>query len=245
MHIDQQGPRSAAGWMEDDFHHFGVAIEADDEGRVRDARMASPRTPFTTCHTASLPLRQLIGQPLIARASDVGELVTLKMQCTHVIELAALVMAYIGRASQGPLDYEIVIPDREILPIEPGRPRRRRAGMAHLLVNGERSLDWSVDDDTVLGPAPFEGWPIYEGFRQRTEALAADLADQAMTLRRGLFVSRGRGVATEDLGRDPHGRKPVCHTFQPAQHHAHVKRLPTRKSFDDGRGMLALVGKPI
>jgi len=71
--------RRAVGWLEDDFHHFGVTIEHEG-GRVVDVRMAAPRTPWSTCPGAAKPLQALLGKPLVARASDVGSLLDMRLQ---------------------------------------------------------------------------------------------------------------------------------------------------------------------
>src|SRR5690554_4658629 len=83
---------TAVGWLEDDFHHFGVTIKHDGN-RVTGARMTAERYPWETCPGAAHPLKAIVGKPLISRASDIGRLLEMRQQCTHVFDLTGLVLA--------------------------------------------------------------------------------------------------------------------------------------------------------
>jgi hypothetical protein len=68
---------TVVGWLEDEFHHFGVTL-IHDGGHIRDVRVATPRHPWSTCAGAGVPLRALIGQPLTGRCADAEDALVLR-----------------------------------------------------------------------------------------------------------------------------------------------------------------------
>jgi hypothetical protein len=180
---------AAVGWIEDDFHHFGVTIVHDGQ-RVTDVSAASPRAPWSSCPGAALPLRALIGKPLIARASDIGQLIDMRVQCTHMFDLAGLALAhaYHGRERRS---YEAVVPDRRLLS-RTGRSFRYEQGRCTLLRDDEIAMEWDVVEPEIVGPPRYAGHSLNRGFRAWTESLPEDEAEQAFVLRRAIMVAAGR-----------------------------------------------------
>lgn len=84
--------RTVVAWLEDECHHFGLTLTHDGE-RVTAVRVATPRDPWTSCAAVGEPLQALVGQPLVARCTDLGALVDMRRQCTHVFDLAGLALA--------------------------------------------------------------------------------------------------------------------------------------------------------
>src|SRR5215217_6421775 len=119
--LDNRDAGRAVGWVEDDFHHVGVTVE--HEGAIVKAVRVDPvRYPWATCAQVAAPLQALVGKPLVARSSDIGTLVEMREQCTHVFDLTGLVLAHIRRG--GPARrYEVLVDDLEILRWEDGQPR--------------------------------------------------------------------------------------------------------------------------
>lgn len=210
--------RRAVGWLEDDFHHFGVTLEHDGL-RITDVHMAAPRAPWSTCAGAAEPLRTLIGKPLIQRASDIGALLEMRLQCTHVFDLAGMLLAHIAHAgTRAPRRrYHAVVTDRER-----HRPDLVLAsfgpGEAYLYQDGEQVMYWLVDGEMIVGPAPYAGHSQNQGFRAWTEAMPEQEAEYATILRRAILVAGGRSLRHDDYPTaGAMATHALCHSFQPEQ----------------------------
>ncbi len=236
--LTRRDERTVVGWLEDDFHHFGVTI-VHDASHVVNVAMAAPRRPYTTCAGAGLPLRALIGAPLLARASDIGRWIDMRLQCTHVFDLAGLTLAHAwaGRAHRR---YEATVEDRENLGSDPVEGRRLGPGKAELLLNGARVLAWDLDGQVITGPAEWAGQSLTTGFRERTEAIEIGPAEHATVLRRAVMVAGGR-TALPPLPRD-RSRPAVCHTYQPGQREIAERMANSRRNWEtSSEGMLSQV----
>ena len=203
-------------WLEDDFHRFGVMIEHDGAA-VTNVAMATPRHPYTTCVSANRPLQALVGAPLVSRASDVGRWLDMRLQCTHVFDLAGLALAH-AAAGRTHRRYETIVDDRPIVEVHVSGRRTLGAGRARLLQDGEEVLAWDIDRHAITGPAEWAGQSLNQGFRAKTETLAVDVAEHATVLRRAIMVAGGRS-ADRDTALLPreNTKSAVCHTYQPAQ----------------------------
>lgn len=202
--------RQSFGRVEDDFHHFGVTI-AHRAGVIESVRTTTRRAPWSTCAAAMLPLRALEGQRLRERASDVGAMIDMRSQCTHMFDLAGLVMAAAARDIAA-RDYLAEVPGRPIV-FTDGFARNVGATVATLRRDGERVLAWQLENNRIVGPEG--GQSLDRGFRAWTEAMEIDAAEQAFVLRRAIMVSTGRNI---DLDRVETAADaplpPVCHTFR-------------------------------
>jgi hypothetical protein len=224
---------TVVGWLEDDFHHFGVTVTHDD-GVVTDVRMSSPRTPWATCGGAALPLRSLIGKPLIARSSDIGKLIEMRLQCTHVYDLTGLVLAHAahGRTHRR---YHVIADDREVLPHE-GQRSLADFGPGHveLFCDGERVLCWDIDRDRIVAPAEAAGRPLQKGFREWTETMDEEQAEYATIVRRALLVIGGRSMNHDDfINADAMGQPALCHSFQPGQRERAWRHFGNTRNYED------------
>jgi hypothetical protein len=202
----------AVAWLEDDFHHFGVTVQHDG-GVITDVRAAAPRFPYSTCPAAGLALKGMIGRRLSVRATDVGMMIPMRQQCTHLFDLAGLAMAQAagGRARRR---YEATITDREIVAWEPGLRRLLGPGVATLRLNQEVVLEWRIDGRAISGPADWAGQRLTEGFRERTEAMPVEPAEHAAVLRRAILISSGRSMDPDlHSSARARGQSGVCHTF--------------------------------
>jgi hypothetical protein len=210
--LRREDEHTAIGWLEDDFHHFGITLHHDG-GIITDVRAAAPRFPYSTCPAAGLALRGMIGHPLAARSTDVGLMIPMRQQCTHMFDLAGLTMAH-AAAGREHRRYEAVITDREIIAWEAGLRRVLGPGVATLRRDGEVVLEWQIERRGITGPADWAGQSLTAGFRERTEAMPVEEAEHAAVLRRAIMISSGRSLDPDlyPTARD-RGQSGVCHTF--------------------------------
>lgn len=232
--IRRQDAGTVVVWMEDDYHHFGITL-LHDGAAVTAIRTAAARFPWTTCPSAGEPLRGLIGQPLVARASDIGQMINMRLQCTHLFDLAGMALAHAhhGRDRR-----------RYHATVEKTGPDSVDVRQAVLRQDGAVVMTWDLDGaNDIVGPDPYGGRSTDRGFREWTETMPVDEAEWAFVLRRAVFVANGRTFAFSGVNRASEmGVPAVCHTYQPGtREHAlrdgnHVVR------HDSGPdGMLALV----
>lgn len=225
--LDAPDAQTVVGWLEDESHHFGLTL-VHDGTHIREVRMASPRYPWTTCAEAGEPLQALVGKPLVARASQVGTLVDMRLQCTHLFDLASLMVAH-AHAGRGRRRYHGTIE-----PLAAARPDAPDGWLrATLQRDGGVVLQWDLHDDRIMAPDAHAGRTIYHGFREWTESLDPEEAEQALVLRRVAFVSNGRRITIEHLGSAAElGQAAVCHSFQPAQREHAIPIANSRRRYD-------------
>jgi hypothetical protein len=211
---------TVVGWLEDEFHHFGVTL-IHDGGHIRDVRVATPRHPWSTCAGAGVPLRALIGQPLTGRCADAAALVDMRSNCTHLLDLASLAAAHAWSGRVQRRYHGTVQPLSDVVD-----GAARGALRATLRRDGREVLGWDLLGYAITAPATMAGRGILHGFREWTDSLDPADAEDALVLRRVAFVSFGRRVNIQrvavaaDLGQGP-----VCHTFQP-ERSASAVRMP-------------------
>lgn len=187
--------------LEDDFHHFRVAIEHDG-ARVLSIHGDALRNPYTLCPSAGDRLDDLIRMPLNEVAGAVTRATDASQQCTHQLDLAGLAIA-LAATGGARRQYDIEVTDR----VE----SRCTATLAR---DGEPLLRWEVEDTTITGPAPFEGVSLQAGLaRWAIQTLPVDVAEATIVLRRGAVISRARNKNLDvQIHAMPTGR---CHAQQP------------------------------
>lgn len=166
--------------LEDDYHHFRVAVEFGAEQVVRVWANAI-RQPWSACGLAGGELQALVGMPLARVSSAVMRQTDPRQQCTHQLDLAGLAVACAARG-ESRLDYRATVPRRVGGHTQPWLSR-----------NGQTVLRWEVQDNVVVGPAPFVEIPLGLGFaRWVHETLDEAMVDAALVLRRCTLISLGR-----------------------------------------------------
>jgi hypothetical protein len=216
--LDHRGPDTVVGWLEDHYHHFGVSI-VHDGVRVLDIRTAAPRHPWATCPGTVVPLRALIGKPLITRASALGALIDMRQQCTHVFDLVALVL--VQAATRRPdRVYEAIVTDRSVTTNASATTAAQMhiygPGTATLYQDGTLAMRWELDDRMIVGPAPYGGHSLGAGFRAWTEGMPEQPAEYATILRRTILVAGGRNQNLDEFQTaNEQKMPPVCYAFQP------------------------------
>jgi hypothetical protein len=199
--------------LEDDFHHFRVALDCE-AGRVKQLAGDAPRHPYTLCKLATGELTQLIGMPLSSTPQATTRFTSASEQCTHLFDLAGLAIAAAARGTVH-RQYDILVPQRE----EFGRTQPR------LWCDGVLKLAWEVNGDVIEGPSPYTLIPLRAGMaRWALTTLPEEEAEFALVLRRCTAIAVGR---IRDLDAQVHARPSgSCYAQQPqrAQQALRVRR---------------------
>ena len=216
--LRRMDPQTVVGWLEDDFHHFCVCIVHDGH-TIRRVETQARRYPWSTCPGAELALQALVGQPLVSRVSDIGNLIEMRQQCTHLFDLAGLVSAH-AAGQREHRRYEVIVNDREVLKVDPtlGIPLALGPGRAVLFQDGNEVLRWTLEDQHISAPLNNAGQSLQRGFREWTEQMPEDEAEHATVLRRAIMVGAGRLMNLDRFDTaDQLGRPAVCYSFQHAR----------------------------
>ena len=185
--LDAPGGPQVRAALEDDFHHFRLALQADAEGRVRVVQASAPRHPYSLCPAAVGELQQLCGLPLPSRAQGLVAQAEARQHCTHLLDLAGLAAAALHQRLEN-RQYDMQVPTRV-------------AGFteARLWCDSQPVLHWAVQDDTITGPAHYAGVGLRQGLaRWAAEHLGSDEAEAALALRRCVLISLGRGKPLDE-----------------------------------------------
>mgnify|MGYP003700909517 FL=1 len=139
------GSGEVRGTLEDDFHHFRVALRHDGKFIV-DTACEPIRYPFSLCPAAGEQLQVLVGQPLDASVLTLTNYTDRLQQCTHQLDLACLTAATAFQEKSWKT-YDIWVDDPE-----DGDPRP-----AVLWMNGKKVLDWQFSTDRIISDDEFSG----------------------------------------------------------------------------------------
>ena len=220
---------TTTGELEDDFHHFGFTVVCD-AGAVVDVRTSAVRHPWDICAEADEPIRAGIGTRVDDSPTVLSHL-DARTNCTHVFDLAGLVVAHAGRpAAERRFDAEVTDPDA--------------AGhrTARLWVDGELRLDWQLRQRQVIGPDAWAGIPLWKGFlRWALDTLDGPTAEAAMVLRRAIDISRGRMDDLDSYQANAelaHVLDGVCHAYTPANRERGVRLTGSARDFADAPHLL-------
>jgi len=224
---DPDNPGRTYGELEDDFHHFRVEIEHSG-GTITAVDGAGLRGPWTTCMDAGVKLAPLIGRPLSPRSTAVGDYAEARENCTHMFDLAGLVVAHATRSTET-RQYDMEVTDRA------GQPTECEA---RIWRDGEFVLEWFLVAEEIAAPRRWVGAPIHNRFIVWAETnLGADEAEAAIALKRIVNISIGRAMMdldqferAADLGPHMHHR---CHTFHPDVAEVAIRDRGSGRDFSD------------
>jgi hypothetical protein len=198
----------AVGELEDDFHHFRVALDHDGE-RVTAVDGSGVRAPWTMCLSAGEPIQAVTGTILMTGPLALSHL-DARRNCTHMFDLAGLLVTHAARGVDGDRLYDMTIDDASA---DTGDR------FARLWRDGELVLEWHLRDRTVLGPPGWVEAPLWQGFIPwAAENLEDDTAEAAVALRRACDISHGRMTdldAMETAEPLMDVMRGICHAFQP------------------------------
>ncbi len=206
----------AGAWGEliDDFHHFTVCLQHNGK-RILSVGGEGIRVPWTTCPSAKAPLDDLVGAPLGASLPEAWKRSDPRQQCTHWFDLACLAWVQATRfcsTGQRQRVYRIQLPD-----LQDGSSR------PVLWRDGQRIMEWSIAGLRIVDASPGqfsqlslrgEAWTsVLQGARG---PLDEDVAEAALTLRRGVFIGLGRQYDFDRIQTASQFAPVVggaCHTF--------------------------------
>lgn len=221
----------ATGELEDDFHHFRVEI-VHDGTCVTDVTGIGVRSPWTVCLDAGDPLQALLGTTLTTGPAALRHL-DARQNCTHMFDLAGLVVTHAARAVVGDRLYDMAVEDPEH-----GDGERH----ARLWRDGTLVLDWHLRDRTLIGPPEWVDAPLWQGFIPWADReLDPELAEAAVALRRACDISRGRQSDLDELDTAEPLEElmaGICHAFQPRNIPIAVRHKGSGRDFTDHEELL-------
>jgi hypothetical protein len=166
--------------MADDAHHFAASISFEG-GLVTQVVGYAIRTPWTLCPSATEQLRQLEGAkaPGDARALRAGS--KPESQCTHMLDLALLLIP-LATGARLRRRYDATVPLDS--------PERRTVTLDR---DGTRLLTWEMEGDTIVSGGAFAGSHLRDvvSCARRVDPQPG-LAEAAGILRRAIFTSIAR-----------------------------------------------------
>jgi len=174
--------REVRAAVEDDFHHFRVALRHDGR-RVTDVTSDTLRAPYTLCSAAGARLDELRGEEITTDLTKLTRHVDARSQCTHQFDLACIAVAMAARG-EGVRHYHAIVED--------STTDHFRATLDR---DGARVLEWQMKGDDILSPDPYSGRTINSGFTGFvSQYLEGESAEAALVLRRTVFIASGRGL---------------------------------------------------
>ncbi len=212
------------GELEDDFHHFAVAVEHGADA-ITSVSAEGIRHPWDVCAEADQPIQAIIGVELRDEPTVLGEL-DARANCTHLFDLAGLAVAHAARTiDERRFEAEVT---------DPGEDGTRRA---RLWIDDTLTLDWQLRKREVVGPDRWAGIPLWKGFmRWALDELDPPAAEAAIVLRRAIDISRGRMQDLDDYGSNAElvdFMSGICHAYTPANRERGVRVRGSARDFTD------------
>jgi hypothetical protein len=136
------------------------------------------------------------------RASDLAAHHSIRQHCTHLFELAALVVAQAAWARKD-RRYDARVWSAE----------GKRVLCGTLRLNDHLSASWSVAGGVVLEPAALAGQSLVTRFRERLVAFDDEEAERSWIMRRVFWLPEGDMNFVRMQRADEVGLGPVCYTF--------------------------------
>jgi hypothetical protein len=222
------GPGTVVADLEDDFHHFRVAVGHD--GRVvRSLECESLRWPWSTCPDAARNLAPLVGSPLPERFTDAARAAEPRANCTHQLDLAAHALCHAWRVAHGRGDA------RRCFDIEVPRADVQGRAVALLWIDGVATLRFRMHRARIVGAEPpFDSAPPSSFMAWADATLDPETAEAGIALRRGATIAFGRGWSFDDYdhaGQVEIGESGVCYTMTPGRSASALRIRGTVRDF--------------
>lgn len=97
-------PEVAVGALEDDIHHVRVTVR-HDRVRVVEVIGEAVRLPWSTCPGSEAGIASLVGTELASATRGLRGAYDRAIHCTHMFDLAQLVVAHAARSDEAERDY--------------------------------------------------------------------------------------------------------------------------------------------
>lgn len=186
---------SVSAWVEDDYHHMGVALHHDGETIVRVAA-DMVRAPWSTCPGAVEQLAATFTGVRLADAAKRGEK---QLNCTHLHDMAVIAAGHARDAV--PIRYEITVTDS----VDAVR-------IAEITRDGALPLRIVERDGMIEEPAEAAGKTLFQ-LGDWIASLDRQEQEAARLLRWGAIIAHGRAIPMENQS-DATRMAPNCFTFQ-------------------------------
>lgn len=182
-------------------------ILSHDGATVTGTEAKMHRFPKTTCPRAIEALHQLRGFPLASDRKLLFDQIDRGSQCTHLLDMAALLLSAMARGLQKQVA-EIAVTDRD----------RWSRQQVIIEVGGVCALDLKLCDETLTEPVAFSGRKLFGGYaRWVEERFGRSEADLWHMAQMAVFVARGRAYVVDGPHprnvRDEPMRAGACHSF--------------------------------
>lgn len=237
--LKRRDANTVVGWLEDDFHHFGVTLVHDGDV-ITEVSSTAVRYPWTSCGLAPNALQPLVGKTLSPRCSDIGGLLAMREQCTHIFDLAGLVMAHAVRGISH-RHYQTITENREILGWKNHKNPIFGPTTIHLEQDGKIVMQWRSEKADIIDNDTGHRQSLGRGFREWTESLDLEHGEYATILRRALLVSGGRSMVHDNYPSAAAMEQPeLCYSFQASRRDSALRMHDTTKDYADSpEAMLA------
>lgn len=188
--------------MEDDAHHFAVAVRHDGV-TIESVSADSIRVPWVTCPAAGLALERLAGRAIVSPMTFSSN-TERYANCTHMLDLANLALAHVHEPGlRRRYDIEVDLPER-------------RSMVASLDLDGSRLIDWRLVQGKIVG-GRFDGLTPDTALGDPRVRDDATMREAVVILRRALQISGVRGIDLDDFATaaDVGTGQATCHTLLP------------------------------
>jgi hypothetical protein len=194
-------PNLVTARIMDCVHDFSIVM-AHDGNVITALEPSANRTPWSTCSGALEQFQALLGAPL---EGESGKSIDKGMQCTHLFDLARLAMA--NAKIIGTLIFDVHV----------GNGTKSGEIEAYVLRNGAEILRWTIANQKVISPGPFEGHVLQGATIWPPEVNDAEIRTAALLIRRALLVFLGTNSSRDArFAADLPFMAGACFTFQPA-----------------------------
>lgn len=184
--------------MEDDHHHFGVSIFHDGE-IITKVEPRTIRYPWTSCFDAGVLLvKRMEGMSLSKAAAAEDQ----RQHCTHLFDLFIVGLSHYRDSA--PSEYQITVRD------DIGGVKKAEIRYDDALLLQWNLTDAAMGDDGITGD--------FNAFNKWTRTLPDHLEEAGRMFRRGVLVSRGRGMEFRNgfsILEEVPNMTGACYSFQP------------------------------
>jgi hypothetical protein len=188
-------PGRVRGLLSDIFHEMECKIEHDGH-KVTSITGKMIRIPNTMCPSAPTVLPELLGMQVGVSAKTFYANGAIKRHCTHLFDLAFMVIAAVCN-EEGEYIYEAIVPDS---------PDKRVPIDIVGLRDGVREVVWQIDSasESIMAPEEFAGKPVCKGF----SGWAFDAFDDEqlmlpLLISRTCLLARGRAYIIDAYPGEP------------------------------------------